>query len=124
MRSMIIFFLLLFFMSCSNQPGNKQGTTDSSKTEMKDPAVAKGLELISKSDCFSCHKLTENSIGPAYSNIALKYKIINPSNMDSMVDQIQKGGSGRWSTVPMTPHPGISKEDAQMMVHYIMSIKP
>ncbi len=43
--------------------------------------------------------------------------------MDSMVVQIIKGGFGRWGTVPMTAHPSISKEDAQSMVHYIMSIK-
>ena len=44
--------------------------------------------------------------------------------MDSIVTQIMKGGKGKWGNVPMMPHPAITKEDAQLMAHYIMSIKP
>ena len=112
--------------SCGNNSDTKESGTDSTtaKKEVTDPEAAKGLELITKSDCFGCHKLTEASIGPAYSAIAAKYKTITPENMDSMVIQINKGGAGRWGTTPMTPHPTVSREDAESMVHYIMSIKP
>lgn len=126
MKFLITISLVLFFTSCGNNSDTKEkSSTDSSATttEVKDPEAAKGLELITKSDCFTCHKLTESSIGPSYAAVATKYKTITPENMDSMVTQINKGGSGRWGTVPMTAHPLISKEDAQSMVHYIMSIK-
>ena len=122
----IIFSSLLFFTSCGNNADRKEiSTADSTtaKTEVKDPEAAKGLELITKSDCFTCHKLTNASIGPPYSAVAAKYKIINETTMDSMVTQINKGGKGKWGNIPMMPHPAISKEDAQSMVHYIMSIK-
>ena len=126
MKYVIIFSSFLFFISCGNNDTTKEKSTTNSettKTEVKDPEAEKGLGLVSKSDCFGCHKLTETSIGPAYALIAAKYKTITPENMDSMVVQINKGGFGRWGTVPMTAHPGISKENAQSMVHYIMSIK-
>ena len=112
--------------ACGNNSETKDTAADSTtaKKEVADPEAAKGLELVSKSDCFGCHKLTEASIGPAYADIAAKYKTITPESMDSMVVQIIKGGAGRWGTVPMTPHPQISQEDAKSMVHYIMSIKP
>ena len=134
MKKIIIFSLILFFASCGNNSDTKEkSATDSvttapdsanKATEVKDPLAAQGLELVTKSDCFSCHKLTEASIGPAYSAIAAKYKTLNESNMDSMVTQIIKGGAGRWGNIPMLPHPSMSKEDAQIIVHYIMSIKP
>ena len=126
MKTIIFLFFAACVISCGGNSGNNSATTNTSTTkqEVKDPEAAKGLELISKSDCFTCHKLTETSIGPPYSAVAVKYKTITPENMDSMVVQINKGGAGRWGTVPMTPHPQISKEDAQSMVHYIMSIKP
>lgn len=127
MKKYIIFFPVLFLFSCGNNGDTKEkSTTDSTntKTEVTDPEAARGLELITKSDCFTCHKLTEASIGPSYAAVAQKYKTINETSMDSMVTQIVKGGKGRWGNVPMTPHPAISKEDAQSMVHYIMSIKP
>lgn len=125
MKKFIIISLTLFFTSCGNDDTKEKSSTDAvnSKTEVKDPEIAKGLELITKSDCFTCHKLTETSIGPSYALVAAKYKTLNEANMDSMVIQIIKGGRGRWGNVPMTPHQGISKDDAQSMVHYIMSIK-
>lgn len=124
MKKFIIFSSVLFFISCGNNSETKEkSATDSTKTEIKDPEAAKGLELITRSDCFTCHKLTEASVGPSYALVAAKYKTINEANMDSMVTQINKGGKGRWGNVPMTAHPAISKEDAQSMVHYIMSIK-
>lgn len=124
MKKFIVFSAALFFISCGNNSETKEkSASDSAKTEVKDPEVAKGLELITKSDCFTCHKLTEASVGPSYAAVAAKYKTIDEANMDSMVTQINKGGKGRWGNVPMTAHPAISKEDAQSMVHYIMSIK-
>ncbi len=124
-KALIIFCSAILFTSCGNNSDTKEkSTTETSKsTATTDADAPKGLELISKSDCFTCHKLTEASIGPAYALIAEKYKTLDGAAMDSMVKQINKGGSGRWGSVPMTPHPDISKEDAQLMVHYIMSIK-
>lgn len=113
-------------MSCGNNgTSDNKSTTDPSNvtSESKDPDAAKGLELISKSDCFTCHKLNETGIGPSYAAVAAKYKTINPASMDSMVHQIINGGVGKWGTVPMAPHM-VTKENAQLMVHYIMSIKP
>ena len=122
MKKFIVFFAVLFFMSCGNS-GNKEKSTDSAKTEVKDPEAAKGLDLMTKSDCFTCHKLNDAAAGPPYTAVANKYKVLNDATMDSMVTQIMKGGKGKWGSVPMMPHPQISKEDAQSMVHYIMSMK-
>jgi cytochrome c len=126
-RVLIIFSSALFLISCGNNGDKKESTTtttDSTKTaEVKDPDAAKGLELVAKSDCFTCHKLTQASTGPAYALIAEKYKTLDKPAMDSMVKQIKNGGSGRWGTIPMTAHPNVSTEDAELMVHYIMSIK-
>lgn len=125
-KAFIIFSATILVASCGNSSDTKEkSTTEISKsTPTNDAEVTKGLELISKSDCFTCHKLTEASIGPAYALIAEKYKTMDAAAaIDSMVLQINKGGSGKWGSVPMTPHPDISKEDAQSMAHYIMSIK-
>ena len=126
MKFIILFLSILLFVACGNNAEKKENSTTgtaTTKSEAEDPLAAKGLALVAKSDCFTCHKLADASIGPPYSAIAAKYKTITPESMDSMVSQISKGGAGRWGTVPMPPHPAISKEDEELMVHYIMSIK-
>ncbi|MEO7801120.1 MAG: c-type cytochrome [Ginsengibacter sp.] len=88
-----------------------------------DPEVAKGLDLAAKSDCFTCHKLNETSIGPSYAAVAAKYKSQMPAIADTLVSKIIKGGSGNWGAAVMTAHPMLSKEDAKSIVTYVMSIQ-
>jgi cytochrome c len=125
-KEFIIITSILFLFSCGNNPDTKEKSAsapDSNAAQADDPDAAKGLALVAKSDCFTCHKLTETSIGPAYALVAEKYKKLDEPAMDSMVKQIIKGGAGKWGTVPMTPHPAMPIDDAKLMVHYIMSIK-
>lgn len=131
-KGLIIFASLVIITSCnSSSTDNKEAGTKATDTaaaatapatETKDPEAVKGLELVGKSDCFTCHKLSEASVGPAYALVAAKYKD-KPGIIDTLAGKVIKGGSGNWGAVPMTPHPMLSKEDAKMMVHYVMSIK-
>lgn len=128
-KGYLIFASFVFFISCNSSTDTKSTDTKASDTaaapapaEAKDPEAAKGLGLIAKSDCLTCHKLNEASIGPAYAAVAAKYQ--GQSNMiDSLAHKVIKGGSGVWGTAPMTPHPLLSEEDAKAMVHYVLSVK-
>lgn len=82
----------------------------------------KGEALISKSDCFACHKINEKLLGPSYKDVANKYSDTK-TNVDYLVKKIKAGGSGVWGAIPMSPHPALSDEDAEAMVHYILSVK-
>ncbi|HVE60806.1 MAG TPA: c-type cytochrome, partial [Chitinophagaceae bacterium] len=115
-------------ISCnSNDSSKTTTTTDSSKetntaTASEDPEVAKGLELVGQSDCFTCHKIVDASQGPSYEAVAAKYPD-NDAVIDSVSKKIITGGSGNWGTIPMTPHPDISEADAKLMLKYILSLK-
>src|SRR2546423_14785895 len=127
------FFYSLLFMgaiaSCSNNAGNnakssEDTTTKASTSENMSPEAEKGLNLVDKNDCLGCHKLNEQLQGPPYMQVAERYKDSTAYIIDTLADKIIKGGSGRWQTaVQMTPHPTVSKEDAQAMVKYILSLK-
>lgn len=98
------------------------------KTIVSDPVaddkedIKKGEILISKSDCFACHKPNEKLLGPSYQEVAGKYKNTK-ENIDMLVNKIKVGGSGVWGAIPMSPHPAISDDDARSMVLYILSLK-
>ena len=124
MKKFLIYFVVVLLVSCGNNDTDKStSNTAVAKTEVKDPEAKKGLDLINKSDCFTCHKLTETAIGPPYAAVAKKYKVLNEATMDSLVTQIIHGGHGKWGNLTMQPHPTITTAEAQSMAHYIMSIK-
>ena len=85
--------------------------------------AGKGAELISNSNCSTCHKEQEKVIGPAFADIAEKYKSSPSGIVDTLANKIIKGGSGVWGTTPMTGHPEISMDDARTIVKYILSVK-
>lgn len=84
---------------------------------------AAGAQLIAKSDCSTCHKEQEKLIGPAFADVAEKYKSGGDAIVDTLANKILKGGSGNWGTVPMAGHPAIALDDAKTIVKYILTIK-
>ncbi len=86
------------------------------------PDYQKGLELIAKSDCLTCHKVSEKVTGPAYRDVAAKYEATD-ANISLLAGKVIKGGSGVWGTIPMTPHATVSEADAKQMIKYILLLK-
>ena len=86
------------------------------------PDYQKGLELVAKSDCLTCHKINDKLTGPAYKDVAAKYAATD-DNFTMLAGKIFKGGSGNWGAIPMTPHPALSQDDAKQMVKYILLLK-
>lgn len=120
----LILSLSIFCFACGNQT-NSTETKDNAKTTpsaMDNPDYEKGLSLIAKSDCLTCHKIREALTGPAYGLVAAKYENTE-SNRNMLADKIISGGQGVWGQIPMVAHPNITKEDALAMVKYIMLLK-
>ena len=114
---------LSLFACNSAEEKTKNAEPEQKKNEaMDNPDYDAGLNLVAKSDCFTCHKLTEPLIGPPYGEIAKKYAN-TPENISLLADRILKGSQGVWSQVPMLKHDGIKKEDAEKMVKYILLLK-
>lgn len=88
----------------------------------RDPDYEKGLALVGQSDCFTCHKINESAVGPAYQAVAAKYEKTDEM-VTTLANKVIKGGAGNWGQVPMTPHPNVSLDDAKTMVKYILSLK-
>ena len=130
--------LSLTITSCSEkkeQVAEQQPTTESN-TMMEEPkpaasadtasttAAAKpedeGKALVEGADCLSCHKVDSKLVGPSYQDVAKKY---TDADIDHLAQKVIDGGKGVWGDIPMTPHAGLSKENAQKMVKYILSLK-
>ncbi|MEY4935378.1 MAG: hypothetical protein RIS64_1737 [Bacteroidota bacterium] len=84
-------------------------------------ATTKGLKLIASNDCKSCHKAEGKSIGPAYFEIATKYKG-DKTALENLTKKVISGTSGVWGETAMAAHPQLSTEDAASMVEYILGL--
>lgn len=114
--------------SCNNSTETKAGdATKSADTATKISAAPtdeneKGVELIAQSDCLTCHKVDEKTVGPAYREVANKYEN-NDATVTLLAEKVIKGGKGNWGEIPMTPHPNLSEADAKVMVKYVLSLR-
>lgn len=85
--------------------------------------VPKELQLAQASKCFSCHTIDKKLVGPAWKDIAAKYRGQKDAEA-KLVDKVSKGGSGIWGAVPMPPNaPQIKQSDINTLVRYILSLK-
>lgn len=84
--------------------------------------ASRGLSLIEASGCQTCHKMEGALIGPGYKEVAQRYSGADAEVVTQLTNAILNGGAGNWGSVPMTPHPHISAEDAETMVRYILSL--
>jgi cytochrome c len=86
-------------------------------------SALKGKALMDKSDCNACHSVDNKIVGPAFKEIAQKYKG-DKTAVAKLSEKIIQGGAGNWGQIPMSPHPQISQADAGEMVKYILSLAP
>jgi cytochrome c len=81
-----------------------------------------GEDLLKKSGCTACHAVDKKLVGPAYVEVAAKYKG-DAGAAAKLMEKIKKGGSGVWGQVPMPPNPQVSDADVKTMVAYILALK-
>ncbi len=77
--------------------------------------------LADKAGCTVCHSVQKNSMGPAYRNIAVKYKG-KADAVALLTERVRKGSKGVWGTLPMPPTPRerISDADLKTLIGWVL----
>jgi len=79
------------------------------------------LALAQKSGCLACHALDRKLVGPAYKDVAAKYKG-NKKAEATLIAKVKKGGSGVWGAIPMPAYsPRVSDADIETMVKWVLA---
>ncbi|MDR0673932.1 MAG: c-type cytochrome [Zoogloeaceae bacterium] len=86
---------------------------------------AQADEALAKAKlCTTCHKIDAKLVGPAYKDVAKKYKA---SDIPMLTKKVLDGGSGVWGGVPMAPNKNppynVTEEEAKKLVTWILSLK-
>ena len=77
--------------------------------------------LLKKNNCMACHAVDKKVVGPAYKDVAAKYK--GQAMTDKLAAKIRAGGSGVWGPVPMPANTQVSEADAKKMATWILNVK-
>ena len=87
------------------------------------PARAQNIDdLLNKHACLSCHAVDKKIVGPAYKEVAAKYRG-NAGAAALLAEKVKKGGQGTWGPVPMPPNAAVPDGDVNAMVKWILSQK-
>ena len=81
-----------------------------------------GLAIVKANDCFTCHRLGQKLIGPAYKDVAAKYKGADDAKITELANKIIVGGFGNWGAVAMRAHPLLSVDDAKKAVSWVLTL--
>lgn len=76
--------------------------------------------LLGKNACLGCHSLQQKIVGPAYRDVAAKYRS-DPQALTKIETSIREGGSGKWGAVPMPPFPGLSESQLKALAEFVMA---
>jgi len=75
-------------------------------------ALAQADEAMNKAGCMACHAKDKKIVGPAFKDIAAKYK--GQDVVAKLMDKVRKGGSGSFGPIPMAPNPPEKINDADL----------
>lgn len=101
--------------------GNDVATILSTDKNVNNFAHIQGKQLVNSLDCKSCHSLDKESVGPAYLEIADRYKE-EKNALSYLSKKVVEGGSGNWGERAMSPHPALAPKEVEDMVKYILSL--
>jgi cytochrome c len=86
------------------------------------PAAAAGQAdmeaLADRYRCFSCHRVDVRYVGPAFSEVARRYKE-DPRAFDKLAAKVRRGGSGNWGAIAM-PANDVRDADLRTLLRWIL----
>ncbi len=89
-------------------------------------SAEEGLDLAKKSGCLACHSVEKKVVGPAWKEVAAKYKG-DAVARTALVAKVKAGGKGNWTEVtggvPMPPYsPRVADADIEKLVDFVLSL--
>ena len=78
--------------------------------------------LLKKDGCTACHAIDKKVVGPAYNDVAAKYKG-DAGAAAKLIKKVKEGGSGVWGPVPMPPNATTPDADIKNLVDWILTLK-
>jgi cytochrome c551/c552 len=84
------------------------------------PAAEVDVQAVLKANaCLGCHAVAQKIVGPAYHDVAVKYKN-DPQALAKLEASIKAGGSGKWGPVVMPPFGNLSPQELKALAVFVL----
>ena len=76
--------------------------------------------LAAAKNCLACHSIDRKIVGPAYKDVAAKYRDDNTAQA-RLVAKVMGGGGGVWGVIRMPSNPQVNEAEAKKLVAWVLS---
>ena len=85
-----------------------------------DDAAAESL--LKKHACASCHEVDKKVVGPAFRDVAARYKD-DKEAAPKLANKIKRGGAHVWGEMAMPPNVLVSDAEIKDLVNWILTLR-
>lgn len=86
------------------------------------PVAAGPAQIAETAGCMACHGIDRKLVGPAYQDVAAKYK--GSDVVATLTAKLKNGGGGVWGDIEMPPQEDLSDADAKTLITWILAGAP
>ncbi len=76
--------------------------------------------VLTNNACLSCHAIKQKIVGPAYHDVAERYRK-NPKALETVMANIKAGGANKWGTTAMPPFATLSDAELKALAKFVLS---
>lgn len=84
-------------------------------------AHAAGSDLAEKYGCMGCHKVEKKGMGPAFKDIAAKYKG-DAAAPGKLLTSVKSGSTGTWGPKKMAAQGDAPEADVKVIIAWVMGL--
>lgn len=86
------------------------------------PARADLDEMYKAKNCFACHRIDRNHLGPSFTSVASRHA--GDSGADAkLAKKIREGSVGAWGPSPMPAQPQVTEAESLTLARWILELK-
>ena len=90
-------------------------------TSRANETISDAAQLMAKYNCQACHQVDKQLVGPAFRDIAKKYKA-DAGAASKLQTKVKNGSGGVWGAIAMPPN-NVPAADLQALVEWVLSLK-
>jgi cytochrome c551/c552 len=83
--------------------------------------VGDAADLARRKGCLTCHGVDKRIVGPAFRDVAARYK--GQAGIEAkLAEKLRRGGGGNWGPLAMPPNPDLAEADAAALVKWVLGL--